>query len=171
MFKGEQLSEIIKLNGRLLYNNDLPTLLNCTPLIPQKKNASIYQVPLHIANPMKHRRSWRANSRSVSEDISGFYEIWRFITLFIRDRHWSLSWAGWIKSKFLTTHSFEIHCLYKISKGDMIRALSKKLSADRVRDWIQWIQYQYAWITSLNSIRYIASNGGITVNDEFEMMR
>jgi len=42
--------------------------------------------------------TWRADCHSAYQKISCFlYGIWRFITMFTKARHWTLSWASWIQ--------------------------------------------------------------------------
>jgi hypothetical protein len=37
-------------------------------------------------------------SLSLVKEFSAFYGTWKFSAVFIRSRHWSLSWARWIQS-------------------------------------------------------------------------
>jgi hypothetical protein len=51
-----------------------------------------------ITNSTLQSPSWEANSRSAAQEITAFYGNWRFITVFTKACHWSLSWARWILS-------------------------------------------------------------------------
>jgi len=46
---------------------------------------------------MGQNPSWEANSHSAKK-LPAFYGIRSFISVFIRPRQWSLSWARWIQS-------------------------------------------------------------------------
>jgi hypothetical protein len=46
---------------------------------------------------MEQSPSWEANSYSVNK-FPAFYRTWRFITVFTRPRHWSLSWVRCIQT-------------------------------------------------------------------------
>jgi hypothetical protein len=45
--------------------------------------------------------SWEANSSSTSQEITAFYVNWRFITVYTKARHLSLSWDRSIKTNWL----------------------------------------------------------------------
>jgi hypothetical protein len=47
---------------------------------------------------MNQSPSWKANSCPVSQEIPPCYGTLSLITLFTRDRHWSLPRASWIQS-------------------------------------------------------------------------
>jgi hypothetical protein len=49
-------------------------------------------------NSMEQGSSSEASSHSASQEIPSLYVIRRFITVFGRACHWSLSWARWIWS-------------------------------------------------------------------------
>jgi len=50
-----------------------------------------------LTHYMKQGPSWEVNSRSASQKFSGFYWKRKFIIMFTRVRHWSLTWARRIK--------------------------------------------------------------------------
>jgi len=54
---------------------------------------------------MEQNPSWEANSHSASQKVP-VYGTWRFITMFTRANHWSLSWVRWIQS----TLCLCLHC-------------------------------------------------------------
>jgi len=47
-----------------------------------------------ITNSTEHSPSSEADSSSASQEIPAIYENWTFITVFIKIRPWSLSWAS-----------------------------------------------------------------------------
>jgi hypothetical protein len=52
---------------------------------------------------MEQIPSWEANSHSANQNFLAFYGTLRFITVFTKARHWSLSWAicNWAKPTHL----------------------------------------------------------------------
>jgi hypothetical protein len=61
-------------------------------------SSCIFKSCATITKYMGQSSSSEANSHLVSQEIPG--PLWnrRFITVFTRARHWSLSWARWIQS-------------------------------------------------------------------------
>jgi len=51
---------------------------------------------LILTNSTEQSPSWEANSHSGSQEIPRLYGTRRFITVFPRARHWSLSSARWM---------------------------------------------------------------------------
>jgi hypothetical protein len=65
------------------------------------------------SNCMEQSPSWEANSHSASQEISAFHGTWRFITVFIRARHWPLSWARCIL--FTPSHTVTLRFILILS--------------------------------------------------------
>jgi hypothetical protein len=53
--------------------------------------------------------SWKLMIAQFVNIFPAFYETWRFITVFIRVRHRSLSWLRWIQSTHSHPHFLKIH--------------------------------------------------------------
>jgi len=54
---------------------------------------------------MEQSLSCKADSYSANQEISRFYEIRMFITLFRRSRHWIIHSVSWIRCTFSTGFS------------------------------------------------------------------
>jgi hypothetical protein len=77
---------------------------------------------------IQQRPSWEANSHSASQEFTAFYWSRRFISVFTRARHWSLSWARWIQSS---------HTISPWDSFNFIPAttpISKKMRLEMVRN-------------------------------------
>jgi hypothetical protein len=72
-----------------------------------------------VTDTMEQSPSWEANSPSASQEIPRlFFATQRFITVFTRARHQSLSWAKWIQSApSNTTHTRLLHYVFILSTG------------------------------------------------------
>jgi len=58
---------------------------------------------------MEWSSCWETNNHSASEEITAFRGTRRFITVFTRAPHWSLSWARWIQSA--TSHLISLRSI------------------------------------------------------------
>jgi hypothetical protein len=59
--------------------------------------------------PTNQPTSWEFNSPQLVKKFNTCYGTWRFITVFIRARHWSLSWARWVQSTISRHFASKIH--------------------------------------------------------------
>jgi hypothetical protein len=68
--------------------------------------------------------SWKANSRSASQEFPTFYGTRRFITMFAIARHWSAPWCKWIQS---TPYHLPYLIFILILSSNVWRGLSSRL--------------------------------------------
>jgi len=66
-----------------------------------------------LANSMKQSPSWESNSYSHNQEISHLLWNLRFIAMFTRPSHWTLSWNRYIQSTF--SHSISLRSIIILS--------------------------------------------------------
>jgi hypothetical protein len=76
---------------------------------PLGKQKTLPGVPAHELSPSEHSPSWQSDGRSATREILRLCGARRFIAVFTRALHWSLSWVSSSHSEHTVSSSFIIH--------------------------------------------------------------
>jgi hypothetical protein len=106
----------------------------------QNVHLTLYLRKLKLSNNMRHSRSYKLTVTRLVKKFLACYGTRRFITVFTRTRHWSLSWVTWIQSEL--SHPVSLKYILILSSHVRVGLPSGKES---IQEWGPVLYFITCW--------------------------